>query len=358
MKLYRKHIDKLVGIVNSSQNPNTHFLTCYYDSQNRFKGDDLKRLKSQLLTGIKRHGIPDPADILYQDFIQTVIGKVNENQSLNAGLALFARIYSNTFTIDDLIYLHHPPQKAVFINDVYDLEQLLWMNEITIPSLIINISRHHADFYEKTGHLINHLATLKNPYQVLPDKHYLEQYNPSGQDQNIHGSGDKNLQRRIQDQNQLFLDDVRKLVKTWKANGKSYDIHVYFYSSEFTDHIDSFIHQTAKESGSPVTLSQNVQVQDWQELSQIAQNLIEDHIEQVKVGEFNAAKENFHAFLDEWEDIYDAAEENRINTLFIPTPPQEQPEVIAHLVHQVAGSGGRVYLMKNTHTPVSASIRY
>ncbi len=367
------------------------FLTVYFPSQNFPKNRLKKELKSFILVKLRTNKKINSSQIS-----KAIIDQVNQAldnlESPPRGLAFFARFNPEKYSgqkekpilEDNFIFipLEKNPQKEAFLGPRFDLDQLVWLADKGIDGLVFQINRKEANIYVYDDHRLFPVANQKNPFDKDEEKHYLEKFSPINLKGIFHGTGEDSLAKREQEENRLFLKKLKKFVKDQADLTESFDYLIINWSTRFVKLNSNFPQELVAffPKTKPILIDKNIT--SPKQLEKLVIKKTDQDRKKIIKKQLREAKEEFSRYQDEWQKILTAANQGKIQKLFIkpvinkkgyvtrdnriynyPAKGSRLVNNIAPwLVHEVLTSGGDIVILdpeiKGNFPKAAALLRY
>lgn len=393
MVAYNQYLEVLVDKEqNTKANLKPLFLTIYFPSQGQPKNRLKKEIGSFVSTTLKKS--QEGKLIFDQKAILTQVNQTIDNlESLPKGLAFFIKLNSSTGNgkkispIEEENFVFIPleklPQKEIFLGANFDLDQLVWLADKGIDGLVFQINQNEAQIYVYDDQRLFAIAKQKNPLgQQKEAGQYLEQFSPLNFQGIFHGTGQDAIDKKKREKNKLFLKSLQLFVKERADLTESFDYLVINWSSSFAKLDTNFPQELAAFFPKTKVILIDKNIGDPKQLEQIIIKKINQAQMANTKKQLEAAQENFDRYLKSWSKILTAANENRIEKLFIRpvikkrgyvakdnqifTYPVKNSRLVDNiapwLIHQVLETGGDIIILdqrqKKDFPPIAALLRY
>ncbi len=350
------------------------FLTVYFPSQNFPKNRLKKELKSFILVKLRTNKKINSSQIS-----KAIMNQVNQAldslESLPRGLAFFARFNPEKYSgqkeksipEDNFIFipLEKNPQKEAFLGSRFDLDQLVWLADKGIDGLVFQINQKEANIYVYDDHRLFPVANQKNPFDKDEDKHYLEKFSPINFKGIFHGTGEDNLAKKEREENKLFLKKLKRFVKDRADLTESFDYLIINWSTRFVKLNSNFPQELTAFFPKTKLILIDKNITSQKQLEKLVIKKTDQERRKSIKKQLKEAKEKFSHYQDEWQKILTAANQGRIQKLFIkpvinkkgyvawdnriynyPVKGSRLVDNIAPwLVHEVLASGGDIVIL-------------
>ncbi|MDD3679863.1 MAG: hypothetical protein PHX72_03355 [Candidatus Shapirobacteria bacterium] len=391
MILYDQYL-KILAEKEQDLKNNQHcsFLTVYFATNNYHKNRLKQELRSFILTGLKNEqkAPPKVGKIIIDKIEETIDGL----KSPPRGLSFFAKFdpqeqvgkKKKIVTEENFIFipLEKTPQKELLIGSRFDLDQLVWLSDKGIDGLVFQINQKEANLYVFDDRKLFLITRQENPFTQGEEKHYLEQFSPVNFRGIFHGTGDDDVIRREREENKLFLKKLQSFVKDNANLTEPFDYLVINWSTRFIRLNTNFARDLSAffPKTSLVLIDKNIT--DPKQL----EKLVIEKTDQEKTKTINQqlkeAQEEFDRYREEWQSILTAANQNRIQKLFIKPVIKKRGYVTLNnqiynypvqgsrlvnniapwLIHQVLTANGQIIILdqkvKNNTLEAAALLRY
>jgi len=392
MVAYNQYLEVLVDKEqNTKTNPKPLFLTVYFPNQNQPKGRLKKELKSFILTALKKNKkenlIPSGKIIVEQ-----IYQAIDSLESLSRGLAFFIKFSPTTKNNrkvlptkrENFIFipLERVPQKEVFLGTRFDLDQLVWLADKGIDGLIFQINQKEANIYVYDDHRLFPVANQQNPFVSDKEKQYLEQFSPINFQGIFHGTGEDGVAKREKEENKLFLKKLQTFVKDQVNPTESFDYLVINWSTNFVKLNTNFPKEMTAFFPKTETILIDKNITNQKQLEELVIEKTDQHKKAIIEKQLKEAQERFDRYSEAWQEILTAANEDRIQKLFIKpvinkegyvTPdsriynyPAKNSRLVKNiapwLVREVLAAGGDIIILdpqiNNDFPKIAALLRY
>lgn len=313
MPSYEQYLQTLVEKEETGGGQGKNFLTIYFPTENYPKERLKQEIKSFVTTTIKRNDDTDVSSRDYQPIIDQIEKTIDELDLLPNGLAFFAQLDRDEFLY---IPLEEVPQKEATVNSRFDLDQLVWLSDRGIDALVFQINQNEANIYAFDNSQLYPAVQRENIYNEQRAQEYIGKFSFSGY-QMLFSSAEDARQKREREANKKFLKSLKSFVKENANMAESFDFLIINWSSNFVklntsfgEDLKAFFPKTRL-----VVIQKNITDRDYLE------EVVGEKIRREKVAlveqELADARENFAHYREEWQPILSAANEGRIQKLFI-----------------------------------------
>ncbi len=371
--------------------PDHRFLTVYFPNQNQPKERLKKELRSFILTTLKKNkkeNLTQSGKTIANQISQTI----DRLESLPQGLSFFVRFSPKAendreislITEENFVFipLERVPQKEIFLGTNFDLDQLVWLADKGIDGLVFQINQKEANIYVYDDRRLFPVDNQQNPFVSDEKKQYLEQFSPINFQGIFHGTGEDSVAKKEKEENKLFLKKLQAFVKDRADLAESFDYLVINWSTKFVKLNTNFPKEMAAFFPKTETILIDKNITDQKQLEELVVKKTDQHKKKTIKKQLKEAQERFDRYLGAWQEILTAANEGRIQKLFIKpvinkkgyvTPdnriynyPVKSSRLVNNiapwLVRQVLAAGGDIIILdhnsQNSLPEVAALKRY
>lgn len=336
---------------------NTFLITLYIPNGGKTTKQLAYHAKTEALSALRNNLKTKHLTRFHNIFAEAVEKEVNKLEDHQKGIAVLARFHPDKEPIDDDIdiqVLAHEPLQSHYVGKTFNISELLRTKELAKQTLVIRAQRDKADIYLLESGIFTPTSTVENQFALDKEaSEYHEQYNLNAGNEQIHqGSGDKTLEKRIEQENLRFLNDLEEAIKNISVIDKTkLQYIIVLYSSHFNQHIERFTENICKYYGDITCKLIDKNITDDNEIEAISQQTLEDLINERKEELLEKAKENYHLYIEDYESVQQASLESRIDTLFVNSELSDQT-----LIKQVLQTGGDIVFVDSPE--IAAKLRY
>ncbi len=361
MPSYEQYLQTLVEKEEKERGRGKDFLTVYFPTGNYPKDRLKQEIKSFVTTTVKRNQDADVSSRDYQPIINQIAKTIDNLDFLPNGLAFFARLDRDEFLY---IPLEEVPQKEATVNSRFDLDQLVWLSDRGIDALVFQINQNEANIYAFDNSQLYPAVQRENIYNEQKAQEYIGKFSFSGY-RLLFSSAEDARQKREREANKKFLKSLKSFVKKNANLAESFDYLVINWSSNFVklntsfgEDLKAFFPETKL-----LVIQKNITDRDYLEKT-VGEKIRQKKITDAK-RELKEAQENFDRYRKEWQPILSAANEGRIQKLFIGPVIKKQGYVVDQqyiynypaknsrlvdniapwLVHQVLNTDGEIIVL-------------
>lgn len=386
MLIYNEIIKKLLN--KQASESNTYLVTVYYPSGNFTKRQLKQRLRSLILAEFRSHQDLKKFKRLRQLIAERIEKELDLLPRLEKGIGVFVELTARPTskkTIPDpkvkVISLLRTPDQEIYIGKSFDLDQLVWINNVPIAGLVLQLKRKNCDFYMVEGKQMKFLTKKENRFIGAEEKEYSQEFKPISPVEVHHGSGEDKVGRRELAQNSYFLKDLTNFIKKLEVLKSGCDCMLIYYSSSFTELIEDLVQEITGVVNFKLLLENKIvkDLKDTEKLNRAALKKIKKFARDTEQELLEQARDS-KLYIENWEQVCQAAQRKRIETLFIKptarregyinsdqTPfirPSEESRSVNNIapwiVRTVLGSGGKLVVMRKLEEDlkISAKLRY
>ncbi|MFW6143403.1 MAG: hypothetical protein ACOC4Z_00530 [Patescibacteria group bacterium] len=321
MSAYSEIISQLVT-ASSPEDSTTFFLTAYLPLDNNNKAEVKQYVKSPLFTALRNHEQLKSYKNLRHNLVQSVNNKINKLEKLGQGLAIFTKIdlenrQEEKTKISEkeitLLPLNNSPKKETRIGHTYDLDQLVWMNNIAGTGLIISLRGTEGHIYQID---LSGISSEEGVLKVERKPEARERVAPKKVRDLHYSTGTNKLQKAQENERLRLLKDVKETIKT-SPTAKNFEYLIVFASSAFSELVPNLINDKSLVPTGTEVIVVDKNIEDEQELKKVTyQKIIQAQKEKINTF-FQQAKENPHKYIEGWNSVVPAAYEGQIQIIFI-----------------------------------------
>ncbi|PIJ60802.1 hypothetical protein [Mesotoga sp. H07.pep.5.3] len=319
-----KELEKLLN-VEAEIRSDSYLLTFYFPMENMTRADAERHVKSFILEHLRKDEKLSGMGKINQRIVEAVLTGLGNTKELRRGLAIFVEFRMGEDVKADevieglsIIPLSQVPEKEIYIGKTFDLDQLIWLSSSSIDALIVSLEREKSSFYAMDGNKLSLIKSIENEFIRKKEQEYIEEYSPSPSSGAMyHGNASEKVGRAKEEENRRFLQKIASLIKNDEDLPKDVNYLVIYYSSSFNETMEKFKNEARQllPYAYPVfvqkTLNQEKQLQED------ASKLIESESRKIRREFLHNAKENFEKYVEGWTEVSKAANDRRIDTLFI-----------------------------------------
>lgn len=392
MSKYSVVISDLMNQEASKIKSRDFFLTSYSPSKSYYKNELERRIKSQIRKGLRENAKVAKYSETHQKIISKFLDEFKKVEELGKGIAVFIKFSAEeklghgaeekVVEKIKIVSLDREVKKETYIGKVYDLDQLVWVNNSLTDALIVKLDEDVADVYQLFEGEISKIKEINREMETVRRKEYVGVYSPTSYKKGYFGVASNMVEREKEQAQGEFLNRIVNALKKDEDLQMSYEYLVVFYSGSWRNMIDNFKEEIAKKGMkiTPIYIAKNYQ--DEKEMKREATKKIGAFQRSMKKDLLSLAKEDYNVYVKGWRKVIKADRLKKIDTLFIkdkvkkmgyvynkeflytyPVKGSRKVKSIAPwLVRNVANSSGKLVIINDEslmpNTDVSAKLRY
>jgi hypothetical protein len=382
MARYNDLINRLLLEEPSNLEPDTYLFSLYIDTYAKSRSQVETYINSSLKKGFKTKEVLKEKDKVKKAISERVFRAVSTEESFKRGLVIFLR-----FTLDgkvdnfELIHLHDIPKKEVYIGKIYDLDQLIWINNMRRDALVVNLEVNDAKVYELRGS--DFLLIKELEYELDDDvREFVHQYSPikgkGGVFQSGGGGGTTDNDKR--EFLKKFFAKVLDYIKKNYKEDSSLDYVLLFHSSAYEFMSDDMSKKIKRDIAvTPLVFTYSINKKN--ELRKKSKEEILNFERTLKRDLLGKAKESNALYVQDWYDVCEAVNMARIKNLFIQlnaskegyvknngliytqpvTESRKVKNIASKIIRKVLEQSGKVYVIEDEsllEEDIAAQLRY
>ena len=382
MARYDELLNRLLFEEPSKLDEDTYLLSLYIDTHSKSRSQVETSINSFLKQGYEKKDILKGKDKVKKKISERVFNAVQGQDVFKRGLAIFLKFtLKGDIEALELVHLHTVPKdEEVYIGKIYDLDQLIWINNVTRDALVIQLEINDAKIYLMRG---SDFVLVKEIELELDDdeRSFVNEYNPTrGKGGVFQSGGGKSMDKKRRNFLKLFFEEVVKYIKSNYKGDSSIDYIVIFHSSAYefmSDDISKIIKREIVVT--PLVYSQGIKGKN--ELQSNAKERVEEFERALKNDLIQKAKGRKNIFVNDWYDVCENVNLGRVENLFVvlnaskegfvknngliytqPVTESRKVKNIAHkIIRKVLEQGGKVYVLKEKDLiegDIAAQLRY
>ncbi|WP_214078829.1 MULTISPECIES: hypothetical protein [unclassified Mesotoga] len=303
----------------------SYLLTFYFPMENLKRSDAEKHLKSNILDCLRKDEKITGMGKIHQKVVEAVLTKLGNIDDLGRGLAIFIEFHTGEDVKNDkaiegvkIIPLHRKPEKEIYVGKTFDLDQLIWLSSSSAEALVVSLEREKSTYYVMEGRKLSLIKSVENEFIREKEQEYLEGYSPSPSSGAMyHGNASEKVSKAKEEENRRFLQKNASLIKNDEEIPKDVEYLVFFHSSSFSESIEKF-QKEAKHlipEAYPIFVQKTLNLE--RQLQEEVDKLIDSESRRLRKEFLEMAQENFDKYVEGWTEVSKAANDRRIDTLFI-----------------------------------------
>ncbi|MEA2020577.1 MAG: hypothetical protein U9M98_02555 [Patescibacteria group bacterium] len=324
MGAYTDTISRLISY-SASPDSSLFFLSAYLPKKGRNKDEVNKHVKSHIFSVFRNHQELKKYKDLRHAVVKAVQTQVDLLDTLRQGLAIFVKVNLDKLTgagseipEEDVfvLALNRAPRKELRIGKTFDLDQLVWMNNVAATALVMSLQGKEAKLYCIDLGGIKPETKQQVPVEVKEEPEYLEQFSPIDFRGMYHGTGSEKVSRRREMEREQLLRDVKEAIKT-KMVPSNYKFLIIYASSNFSELVPSLVNDPTIAPASTRVVVEEKTIEDETALKKDAREKVAQAQEEQKEQFLNRAREVPDRYVEGWQDVVREAREGSIGMLFV-----------------------------------------
>jgi hypothetical protein len=334
---YKKIINSLVN----QEKENGIYLSLYLPLKGFNNKKAKRRLRSLIDKGFKKNKQTEKLTNLDDLVKNKVIKRFEKLSSLEKGLGVFAKISVDEANkgaeskIEDLTVVQFSKgvKKEVFVGTTYDLDQLIWLNNLEAEALVIDLHRDECNVYILENERLKSVQTIENNFSEFKEPEYL--YKPPILIDEIYFSpGSNKVEQQKVKENRYFMNDILDKLKENSLIRERFKYLVVFYSERYKQHIDGFVRSApVKADFNPILVERHPQIKSKKAFKKIAERKLKKYQKQKVKELYKLAEEDYNHFVKGWKKVLKAARQAKIEQLFIRPGVKKQGYVDHQLLY-------------------------
>lgn len=383
---YEILLSKLMLEYEKETPPNTYLFSIYLDTGDQNRSDIETLVKSWLNKGFENKAEFKNTKQLKEDIRNEVVSELKGLEFFDKGLAIFFNVDLDKRTQEreiHVIKLAQTPKNEVTISKIYDLDQLVWIDHLTKPSLVINIQPQQCDVFMFENEKLKDVDEFESSIIDTEPSRYVETFSPQpsrGQSKQFHGTGTKENQKQEKQAKKKFFKKVIESIEDIQKKHGPFRYIMVYHSPSFRD-IKKHLESTTRDEFKITPILEEVSIETEHKLEKKTQELINNLHKSQKYDILDEAKSNQRLYAEGWKEVSEASRKGEIEILFIKpdtkkrgyilnqnliyideTPESNEIENIGPwLVRHTLDHGGRVYVFENDKKlehDVAAKLRF
>ena len=300
-------------------------MSAYFPKFGRNKSEVKKHIKSYLFDVFRNHQKLKKYKDLRHEVVRAVQEKVDLLDNLRQGLAVFVKLDLDELQGDkvtlsaqdiEILALNRSPKREVRIDNTYDVDQLVWMNNVAGTALVISLRGKEARLYSLDLSGIESERKEKVPVELEKEPEYLEQFSPINFRELYHGTGADKLSKMREMEREQLINDVKGVIKS-SAISCDCAYLVIFASSAFSTLVSKLTKDSTVALAGAEVIVEHKNIEDEAELKAEAREKITEAQEGRKKMLLGRAQETPDQYVEGWQDVTDAAREGVVAALFV-----------------------------------------
>lgn len=318
MKNYQDLIKKLLSY-QLSIDSDQFCLSLYQPNQNYSKLQIFEKLKPLLEEGIRANKQLKKANNK-EELINVVKKKLLSLDNLFSGLALFVVIKSSNRGIEFqekdlfLVPLTSQPIRENQLAKRFKIDQLIMIIQEKMDVLILEIKRNEYNSYLFAENTFQKIDLAKNTHIEKDVNRYLQEYKSKNLDMATHSTGKDKFKKHILKQNELFLQDITRKMKSY---AKFFNPLLIVYSNWFEPFAKNFFEKLDKELHNTSIITLKKVFKNRITFKKEVKKVIDKYKEKEKMKLLEEIKDKHYDVVKTWSNIVQAARNGQIRKLLI-----------------------------------------
>ncbi len=256
-----------------------------------------------------------------QTLLEQIREEITNLDSLLAGLGVFAlveidgsqlKIVKNQLHV---LPLGRQPLREYYSGSRFDVDQLIMIAGVVTDALVIDLKRNEHFTYVYSAGEFEEVDRAENLHIGEIPNRYLEKYSPTGRgDGIIYSTGSDKVDRRLLKQNELFLQDLIKKIKSYPY---SFQHLVIFYSNLFAPFIDNYLQELKKSFPDSHVVAEEKNIKKRELFKNEVKQTLTKHIQEDKMQLLDELEDDYYSVVETWEDIAQAIRNGQVRRLLI-----------------------------------------
>jgi hypothetical protein len=313
-------------LLDEEYDPDNMLISLYLPLDEEILRPDIyTKVKSELLDAMRSDKKAKQFEDLHLDITEQVQKTLDTVDEFYKGLAVFIR--ANATSATEMISikaapLAFEPEKQIFIGDVYDLDQLIWIDNYSPKALVTVLTKNGAQIYKYDNANIHLLEEKRNPYLISEPNEYREKFSPTPDDKVLHGTGGKNTQRQKDKVARKFVEMMIEEITDKTSEDEDYKHCFIFHSVNFDEYKKMIKEKLSTQSNMTPILEQKA-IQSRNHLTTVTQKAINRFRTKTVKDTIELAEANPGLYAKGWYEVTEASRQEKVRTLFI-TPKTEK----------------------------------
>lgn len=379
MGKYSSSIKTLLKKEEDREKGNIYFLSVYFPTKDYLKKEIKVGLKSLILQAFRSHRNLKNKNWLHHKIADRISRKIGLLRGKGKGFAIFVKFKAEKpkkkrgkLSELTLFFLHRKPKKEVYIGKIFDLDQLIWLDNVKIEACIFNLRRRKCEIYIVDNGEFKYFSTEKNKFIKEREQEYIEKQRGTSV---RHGTGTKKLERKKVEENKRFLTYLRQIIKNELALRTEIKYFLIFYSVSFEKIIKKFVKNFPKTH----TILVNKSMADEKKLKRVSLKKLKAKQEKIKEKLIQKAKSlPKKYYVEGWKKVTTASRKRKIDILFLDptirkkgylyrkgfiyTYPVKNSRLVRNiipwLVRNTIRSKGKIVFFQDKKKPIAAKLKY
>ncbi len=313
-------------LLDEEYDPTNMLISLYLPLKEELLRPDIyTKVKSELLDAMRNDKKGKQFEDIHLDITEQVQETLDTIDEFYKGLAIF--IGANATSATEIISIKAAPlalepKKQIFIGDVYDLDQLVWIDNYCPKALVTVLTKNGAQVYKYENADIHLLEEKRNPYLISEPNEYREKFAPTPNDKVLHGTGGKNTQRQKDKVSRKFVETMIEEITEKVSEDEEYKHCFVFHSANFDEHKEMLQEKLSTQTSMTPILEQKA-IQSRNHLMTTTQKAINRFRTKTVKDTIEMAEANPGLYAQGWYEVTEASRQEKVRTLFI-TPESEK----------------------------------
>jgi hypothetical protein len=303
-----------------SPESNQSCISLYQPNQNYSKQQIFQQVKSLFLQALRDNERLKSATN-ERDLLEQIREKITKLDSLLAGLGIFILVEVDGSQLKvmknqlHVLPLGRLPIREYYSGPRFDVDQLVMIAGVVTDALVIDLKRKEYFTYIYSAGKLEEVERTANEYIVQIPNRYLEKYTPTGRgDGIIYSTGSDKVDKQLLKQNELFLQDLIKKIKTYPY---TFQHLVIFYSNLFSPFIDNYLQQLQSSLPNIHLVTQEKNIKKRQVFRKEVEQILTKHIQEDKLQLLDELENDYYSVVETWEDIAQAVRHGQVRRFLI-----------------------------------------
>ncbi len=317
--------DKIIDNLINKEDNKKKFLSLYFPINDYTKKQAQKRISSLVEKGFKNNKSLNNLSNLHSKVADNLAQEFINLKAVNKGVGIFAEFFVDTKNkgkkteIEDveIVTFARSPKKKIFIGNIYDLDQLVWISNLEIDALVIDLHRKKCLIYLFEENDLELLTSIENEFIDFKEPETMYKP-PILADKIFYSPGSNKVEKEKQKENRFFLNAILEEIQENKQLRQKFRYLLLFYSERYSEFVNGFSkHSGIKCSFKPITIKKHPGLQKKHKFEKIVLRKIRKYQKQKAKELFSLAKEDYLHYKEGWKDVLKAANKGKIEHLFI-----------------------------------------
>lgn len=304
------------------------FLSMYLSLEDFTKNDVSTVVKGNIDNAFSESPDLEEDDNLKQLVIEVIEDELRKVKKYNKGLSIFIELNPEATKKEEVsdqlvvVNMHRYPETESGIGEVYDLSQLVWIAEYDPRSIVVDLQFKKCNIYTYEDRKLNLIESFENEHIYREEKEYQEIKRTDSTDEFQYGTGESNQDRKENQFAQHFFNDLSDAIKKLFPDNSKYKYLIIYHSEDF-----SFMQEKISEVVSRIFgFTPIIKAENFTNKSDIKEATISETSEfeeTLKADLLSLVKEDPEEYAKGWEKVAEAANQRKIDILFIKPGSKE-----------------------------------